>query len=112
MPYQNVRNSFALCADGKQRRVYERVVYAGIGSWVLDPDTYFSLPAYVWDRGRKIYGYTTFNDEHVREFHEVCGKLRSHTFSGNQDTCESCQDAIVHPERYVRPTIKARTRNA
>jgi len=46
-----IRGAGALCPDGKRRNAH--ATYDGIA------DTFFSIPAYVYAKGKRVYGYIT-----------------------------------------------------
>lgn len=48
----------ALCSDGKTRTARVRSYWDG-RSWSFHCDTFFSTPAWVWVKDRKVRGYVT-----------------------------------------------------
>lgn len=45
------------CEDGTPRTVYVRGEVAPFVGWLATPDTYFSCPAFVRVKGRRVRGY-------------------------------------------------------
>jgi hypothetical protein len=64
------------CEDGTARTVYIRGEIAPFVGWMATPDTYFSCPAYVRVKGRRVRGFVGQNSEDSGQtFHPLASEV-------------------------------------
>lgn len=71
----------AMCADGKIRTARVRSYWDGL-RWCMHADTYFSVPAYTYAKGKRVTGYITGRDN-IEPGETVTHEFRAVTYRKN-----------------------------